>query len=204
MGLEELAKRLQHFADERDWEQFHSPKNLAMALSAEAGELLEIFQYVTRAREAGLVWPLPAEMDEAVLEARLLRRPRSPTGPRPQPDVARIHRELKRQGVSLHLLWVEYLEDHPEGYRYSQFCEIYRRHGWERMRRLLADAGKPDVPGLYIARNCMYTWATLPFLGRDPRRPDDVDSRGADHAADALRYACVHEIPKTHSQELLL
>jgi transposase len=83
--------------------------------------------YATRAREAGLAWPLPEEMDEAALEARLLRRPRSPTGPRPQPDVARIHQELKRQGVTLHLLWVEYLEDHPEGYRYSQFCEIYRR-----------------------------------------------------------------------------
>jgi len=83
--------------------------------------------YVTRAREADLTWPLPAEMDEAALEARLLRGPRSPTGPRPQPEVAAIHQELSRVGVTLHLLWMEYLEVHPDGYRYSQFCEIYRR-----------------------------------------------------------------------------
>ncbi|MCP4204733.1 MAG: IS21 family transposase [bacterium] len=83
--------------------------------------------YVTRAREAGLVWPLPLEMDEAALEARLLRGPRSPTGARPQPEVAHIHEELRRVGVTLHLLWMEYLEVHPDGYRYSQFCEIYRR-----------------------------------------------------------------------------
>jgi NTP pyrophosphatase (non-canonical NTP hydrolase) len=38
---------LQTFADERDWNQFHSPKNLAMALTAEVGELVEIFQWVT-------------------------------------------------------------------------------------------------------------------------------------------------------------
>ena len=47
LDLSELALRLERFASERDWEQFHSPKNLAMALSAEAGELLEIFQWLS-------------------------------------------------------------------------------------------------------------------------------------------------------------
>jgi dCTP diphosphatase len=45
--LEELRDALRAFADARDWNQFHSPKNLAMALSAEAGELLEVFQWLT-------------------------------------------------------------------------------------------------------------------------------------------------------------
>jgi len=63
-----------------------------------------------------------------------------------------------------------------------------RKTGWEIMRRLLQDAGKPDVPGLYIARNCEYFWSTVPFLGRDPKKTDDVDSRGPDHGADACRY----------------
>lgn len=45
--LEQLKLRVRQFADERDWDQFHSPKNLAMALSAEAGELLEHFQWLT-------------------------------------------------------------------------------------------------------------------------------------------------------------
>lgn len=42
-----LEAALQTFADERDWNQFHSPKNLAMALTAEVGELVEIFQWLT-------------------------------------------------------------------------------------------------------------------------------------------------------------
>ncbi|KAB2969561.1 MAG: hypothetical protein F9K18_01125 [Thermoanaerobaculia bacterium] len=66
-----------------------------------------------------------------------------------------------------------------------------RRTGWEVMRRLLSDAGKPDVPGLYVSRRCAYWWQTVPALPRDPRKPDDVDSRAADHAADACRYAVV-------------
>jgi NTP pyrophosphatase (non-canonical NTP hydrolase) len=47
MDLNRLAARLRTFAEERDWEQFHTPKNLAMALSVEAGELLELFQWLT-------------------------------------------------------------------------------------------------------------------------------------------------------------
>jgi len=45
--LADLANSLERFAKERDWQQFHTPKNLAMALTAEAGELLEIFQWLT-------------------------------------------------------------------------------------------------------------------------------------------------------------
>jgi len=65
--------------------------------------------------------------------------------------------------------------------------------GWNIMRRLLQDAGGPDLPGLYIARHCTYLWETLPFLGRDPRRVEDLDSRGPDHAADAVRYGCLYQ-----------
>ena len=52
--LERLRDQLREFAAARDWEQFHSPKNLAMALSAEAGELLEIFQWLTEAQSRSL------------------------------------------------------------------------------------------------------------------------------------------------------
>ena len=47
MNLEDLAARLRAFARERDWEQFHAPKNLAMALAVEASELMEHFQWLT-------------------------------------------------------------------------------------------------------------------------------------------------------------
>jgi len=48
--LDALARRLREFAAERDWEQFHSPKNLAMALVGEAGELAAEFQWMTEAQ----------------------------------------------------------------------------------------------------------------------------------------------------------
>lgn len=47
LDLNEVAAYLRAFAAERDWEQFHTPKNLSMALAGEAGELLEIFQWLT-------------------------------------------------------------------------------------------------------------------------------------------------------------
>jgi len=52
--LDELRTRLREFARERDWEQFHSPKNLASALIVEAAELLEHFQWLTRAESESL------------------------------------------------------------------------------------------------------------------------------------------------------
>ena len=55
MDIEKLQQRLAEFARERDWEQFHSPKNLSMALAAEAGELMEVFQWLTEAESSALV-----------------------------------------------------------------------------------------------------------------------------------------------------
>ena len=52
--LELLQQRLREFARERDWEQFHSPKNLSMALIAEAAELVEHFQWLTEEQSAQL------------------------------------------------------------------------------------------------------------------------------------------------------
>jgi dCTP diphosphatase len=53
-ALRLLQKRLAKFASERDWEQFHSPKNLAMALSVEAAELVEEFQWLTEEQSRNL------------------------------------------------------------------------------------------------------------------------------------------------------
>ena len=48
MDIEQIQKKLQSFVDDRDWDQFHSPKNIVMALSGEVGELVEIFQWLTK------------------------------------------------------------------------------------------------------------------------------------------------------------
>ncbi len=60
--IAELSERLADFARRRDWEQFHSPKNLSMALAGEAGELLEHFQWLSEAQSHAL----PAEKKDAV------------------------------------------------------------------------------------------------------------------------------------------
>jgi dCTP diphosphatase len=52
--LHNISLALREFAIVRDWEQFHSPKNLAMALSAEAGELIEQFQWLTEEQSSNL------------------------------------------------------------------------------------------------------------------------------------------------------
>jgi dCTP diphosphatase len=53
-SLHDLAQQLDQFAKDRDWQQFHSPKNLASALVVEAGELLEHFQWLTEAQSHAL------------------------------------------------------------------------------------------------------------------------------------------------------
>lgn len=52
--ISELLERLRHFVSERDWEQYQSPKNLAMALTGEVGELVEHFQWLTEAQSREL------------------------------------------------------------------------------------------------------------------------------------------------------
>lgn len=79
-----------------------------------------------RAREAGLGWPLADDLDEAALEQRLYP-PVAVPHDRPAPDWAYVHRELKRKGATLLLLWEEYRSAHLDGYSRSRFCELYRR-----------------------------------------------------------------------------
>lgn len=54
VDIEKIKKRLADFAVQRDWQQFHSPKNLAMALSVEAAELLELFQWLSEEQSCRL------------------------------------------------------------------------------------------------------------------------------------------------------
>jgi transposase len=82
---------------------------------------------IRRARRAGLSWPLPEDLSDAALE-RLVYPPPQATAKdrRPQPDWAAVHRELRRSGVTLQLLWEEHRGAHSDGYGYSRYCELYR------------------------------------------------------------------------------
>ena len=61
-ALTELRDAMRRFAAERAWERFHTPKNLAMALSGEAGELIEHFQWLTAEESASLPAPVREEV----------------------------------------------------------------------------------------------------------------------------------------------
>jgi transposase len=89
-------------------------------------------RYLERLKAAGLSWPLPAELDDAMLERRLFPPPPAASPEqRCLPDCAAIHKELKsRKNVTLQLLWEEYRQANPLGYAYSWHCELYRE--WQR------------------------------------------------------------------------
>jgi transposase len=110
-----------------------------------------------RARAAGLdSWEAVAAVSDDVLEAQLYQRRQAPRG-RPQPDCAAIHTERRQPGVTLQLLHLEYLERHPDGYRYTQYCEIYRQ--WLRRRgltmRQLHRAGEKSFVDYAGKRPCL-------------------------------------------------
>lgn len=69
--LTELKQRLRRFAEERDWEQFHSPKNLAMALIVEAGELVEHFQWLSQAESRRLPATTKTKVEEELADVLL-------------------------------------------------------------------------------------------------------------------------------------
>src|SRR5882762_7951920 len=85
--------------------------------------------YLERAERAGLGWPLPNDLDDAGIEARLFTRTEEELRPgRPEPDWLEVHRQRKRgKHVTLQLLHLEYKAAHPEGLSYTQFCVHYRR-----------------------------------------------------------------------------
>ena len=124
MGAERLLMRQIREILRLKHEQGLHHRAIARACGVGVGTVSE---YVQRVQHAGLVWPLPPELDEAALESRLFKAP-ALARERVAPDCSSIHQELKRVGVTLHLLWEEYRQVHAaQGYGYSQFCEHYRR-----------------------------------------------------------------------------
>jgi transposase len=84
--------------------------------------------YMARAKRAGIGWPLPPDLDDCQLEARLFPPSKTEASEhRASLDMAYIHRELARKSVTLRLLWLEYRAGNPEGYQYSQYCLHYRQ-----------------------------------------------------------------------------
>ena len=81
---------------------------------------------MVRATALGLDWAAVEALDDEALEVRLYGPRCATRETRPLPDAPALHVELRRPGVTLQLLHLEYLERHPEGYRYTKFCDVYR------------------------------------------------------------------------------
>ena len=106
-----------------------SSRKIAASLSVGGTTVVDCLR---RARAIGVGWPLPEDLSDVALEARLFPASMALAAiksRRPQADWPAIHRELKRPGVTLQLLWEEHRAAHPEGYGYSRFCELFR--AWE-------------------------------------------------------------------------
>ena len=97
----------------------------AIATSCAVGATT-VGDYVLRAREAKLTWPLDDALNDEALERLLFPHEHEAERRFPEPDYPWMLLELKKKHVTKMLLWQEYREAHPDGYQYSQFCERYR------------------------------------------------------------------------------
>jgi transposase len=95
-----------------------------------------VSDYLCRQQLSGLSWEQLKDLDEAAVQARLFPPPPAPDQPRPLPDFADLQRQLKaNKSLTLLLLWEEYKQQHPDGYQYSRFCDLWR--AWRASRDLV-------------------------------------------------------------------
>src|SRR5437667_5979865 len=91
-----------------------SERRIALAIGLSRSTISD---YLKRAGNAGIAWPIAAEIDDAALERRLFPSiDLAAEAARPLPDWNCVHKELKRRGVTLQLLWEEYRAEHGDGY----------------------------------------------------------------------------------------
>ncbi|MGH8436700.1 MAG: IS21 family transposase [Pseudomonas sp.] len=162
-----------------------SHEKIARALQLSKGV---VSKYVSAASRTGLDWPALAVLDEAALTAALLpaSKVQLTRGERVLPEVIGLHRELRRKGVTLQLLWEEYVAAHPEQptYRYTQFVEHYRRYA----RSLKRSMRQQHVAGekLFID----YAGPTLPVIDRATGEISRAHIFVAALGASNYTYAC--------------
>jgi len=116
--------------------------------------------HVKRAGAAGLSWPLPDGLDDAALERALFPAPAPSGTKRPPVNWNYVRAELAKKGVTKWLLWEEYREEHPDGYAYSQFCQLYRE--WAKTLDVVMRQEHRAGEKLFVD----YAGATIPIYDR--------------------------------------
>ncbi len=113
MAKERLSMRKIKEVLRLHFEHHQSARQIAKSCSIARSTAQE---YLHRAQQAAIPWPLPEGMDDATLENRLFPRPVPvPQEKRHMPPLEDLHRERKKKGVTLQLLWHEYKESNPDG-----------------------------------------------------------------------------------------
>jgi len=122
-------------------------------------------RYLQRASAAGLSWPLPEDCDDCRLDELLFRAAPERGTPhvrRAPLDFAEIRRQLQsNKYVTLQLLWEEYHQSQPQGYRYSQFCELYRQ--WRRKQDVVMRQEHRAGEKMFVD----WAGATIPIYDRE-------------------------------------
>lgn len=135
-----------------------SHRDVKRALGVSVGLVSRI---VSRAEELGINKNNLDQLDDQELEDKLYGARAEAQDDGSLPDPATIHIELKRVGVTLELLHLEYLEKHPDGYKYTKFCKSYRK--WLRKRT-------PTMRQRHVAGDKMF----VDYSGKRPRIVDRV------------------------------
>lgn len=111
--------------------QKQSVRATSRALGVSVGVVSKVSN---RATAQGLTWAMASELSEAEVAARLYGRGAAAGAQRPEPDPVAMHKALMGLGVTLELLHLEYLAEHPAGLKYTAFCDRYRK--WKKRCRV--------------------------------------------------------------------
>jgi transposase len=125
MAKERLSMRKTREILREKWEVGLSHRKVMQSLGVSLGM---VSNTVARAQAAGLhTWAEVEALSDEELEEKLYGPVRTAAGERPRPDPVWIHTERQKPGVTLELLHMEYLEQYPDDYGYTTFCEGYRQ-----------------------------------------------------------------------------
>lgn len=130
--------------------------NARIARSVGIGETT-VEQYLFRARRGGFTWPLPTHLDDEQLEAVLYPVIEEPSDGYELPDFQYIHKEIKKKGVTLQILWEEYTSQ-KKGYSYSRFCDLYKE--W----RVSDETWMPQIHKAGVNTFVDYSGLTVPIF----------------------------------------
>ena len=158
MGMERLTMMQIREILRQKWEMKRTHREVAAALRVSIGA---VSQTTSRAARLGLSWASVQQIADGELEERLYGRPVPLRSARPAPNLPQMHQELRKTGVTLELLHLEYLQQHPDGFRYSKFCGLYRT--WV-MRQ------KPTMRQVHVAGEKV-------FVDYSGKRPHIVNSQ---------------------------